>query len=409
MNVALLRREAPVAVQNCLAETEAADRFEAGRGAISPVVARFLDYLPYDGPRVVVDLEMVAAAYRRLVAGLNPARIFYAVKANPDRKVLSKLHDLGANFDVASKGEISLCLSLGIEPDRLSFGNTIKKEADIAWAFARGVRLFAFDSAEELAKLARQAPGAEVFCRLVIESSAADWPLSRKFGCAPEMAETLLLAARDKGLKPVGLSFHVGSQMRSPEGWRDALAQAALVWKRLALRGLRLELLNLGGGFPATYTEAMLPMQSYAARVIELVAEYFGTLPPRMIAEPGRGLVAEAGVIEAEVVLVSRKAEGDSRRWVYLDIGKFGGLAETMDEAIRYRIETTRDGSETGPCILAGPTCDSADVLYEKTLYYLPIDLQAGDRVRIPSCGAYTTTYSAVAFNGFAPLAAYAL
>lgn len=386
-------------------QDEGADHdFEAERGGVSAAAAAFLRAEPYRGPRLVVDLSKVEAAYRRLSAGARPAALYYAVKSNPHPEILRRLDRLGARFDVASRGEIARCLDLGIAAGRLSFGNTVKRESDIAFAHQAGVPLFAFDAEEELEKLARAAPGAEVFCRLLIEDSAADWPLSRKFGCAPDMAERLMLRARELGLRPVGLSFHVGSQMRDPTGWREAVRQASLLWKRLQLRGLRLDLLNLGGGFPARYDEAVPGVRAYAGDVLELVRDAFGALPPRIVIEPGRGLVGDAGVLEAEVLLVSRKSDADARRWVYLDIGKFGGLAETMDEMIRYRIMSDRDREETGPCILAGPTCDSADVLYEKNPVELPIGLRAGDRVRLPATGAYTTTYAAVWFNGIEPL-----
>ncbi len=383
-------------------ETDA--RFERGRGTVTRAMGAFLRDAPYEGPRLVVDLTLVRAAYRRLAAGAAPAELYYAVKANPHPEILTALDALGARFDVASRGEIERCLALGIAPEKLSFGNTVKREADIAFAHAAGVPLFAFDAEEELEKIARAAPGAAVVCRLIIEDSAADWPLSRKFGCAPEMAEALMLRAAERGLDPAGLSFHVGSQMRDPAGWREAIRQASATWKRLQLRGLRLRLLNLGGGFPARYAEPVPAVAPYASEVLEMARAAFGALPPRVLIEPGRGMVGDAGALEAEVLLVSRKSKADPVRWVYLDIGKFGGLAETMDEMIRYRVETGRDGGPTGPCVLAGPTCDSADVLYEKRPVALPLDLRAGDRILIPATGAYTTTYASVWFNGIAPL-----
>ena len=222
--------------------------------------------------------------------------------------------------------------------------------------------------------------------------------LSRKFGASPEEAERLLLRAAELGLKPIGLSFHVGRQMRDPEGWAPTLSMAATTWKRLALRGLRLTLLNLGGGFPARYDRPTMDAAAYGAHVRALVEAQFGDLAERIIAEPGRGMVAEAGVVEAEVVLATTRSDG--RRWVYLDLGKFNGLAETMDEAIRYRLVTDRDGAASGPCVLAGPTCDSADILYERQTVDLPLDLAEGDRILIPSTGAYTSAYAAPGFNG---------
>jgi ornithine decarboxylase len=145
----------------------------------------------------------------------------------------------------------------------------------------------------------------------------------------------------------------------------------------------------------------------YGSAIFRGLRKHFGNAIPETIIEPGRAMVGNAGVIEAEVVLVSKKSETDTVRWVYLDIGKFGGLAETIDESIRYPIRTPRDGGKVAPCILAGPTCDSVDVLYEKEPYQLPVSLEIGDRVLIEGTGAYTATYSTVAFNGFPPLKTY--
>lgn len=383
--------------------------FERARGLVPPAVRRFIAKEAYTGPRLIIDLGLVESAYGRLKEGLRDAEIYYAVKANPHPAVLTTLRNLGAKFDVASRGEIERCLALGISARRLSFGNTIKRAEDIAFAYEKGVRLFAFDAEEELEKLARHAPGAQVICRLLVTSSSAEWPLSRKFGCEEAMAEALLLKAKTLGLKPAGLSFHVGSQMRDPAEWRPVLARTAALWARLGEQGVKLSILNIGGGFPARYRKDAPPMTYFAKRVRSMVAEFFPTPPKRIIAEPGRGLVGEAGVIEAEVLLVSRKSEDDPRRWVFLDIGKFGGLAETMEEMIRYTIVTDRDSDPLGPCVLAGPTCDSVDVLYEENPVMLPTTLRAGDRVLLPSTGAYTSTYSSVWFNGFTPLAEVAL
>ena len=358
-------------------------------------------------PCLIVDLDKVAENHAALHAALPVADIYYAVKANPAPEVLRLLVSAGSCFDTASPGEIDLCLAAGASASNLSYGNTIKKEADIAYAYAQGVRLFAFDSEAELEKLARAAPGAQVFCRILVETVGAEWPLSRKFGCAPEMARQLLLQARFLGLEPVGVSFHVGSQQTDCSQWDTAIASAAAVFADLKHQGVELSLVNLGGGMPARYRDGVPPVEAYATAIMASLHRYFGEILPRVIVEPGRSLVGDAGTLCAEVVLVSRKGADDPQRWVYLDAGKFNGLTETMDESIKYRIVTDKDAGVHGPVVLAGPTCDSADIMYEKTVYELPLDLVPGDLVYVLSTGAYTTSYASVAFNGFAPLATH--
>lgn len=375
---------------------------------MSDKVLRFLDEQRPATPCLVVDLDVVGDKYKKLTAALPLGEVFYAVKANPAQEVLARLAQLGASFDTASTGEIAQVLALGVAPERISFGNTIKKQSDIAWAHARGVTLYAFDSQAELEKLAAAAPGAQVFCRILIDGEGALWPLNRKFGCAPRMAADLLIRARDLGLVPYGVSFHVGSQQMQPEQWDSAIASARSVFRTVAEAGIDLKMIDLGGGFPANYNAPVSAIETYGDAIMTAMTRHFGNDLPRMILEPGRYMVGDAGVLEAEVVLISTKSYDEDRRWVYLDIGRFGGLAEVEGEGIRYRIRPVREtAGKDGPVVLAGPTCDSADILYDKADYRMPRDLKIGDRVRIFSTGAYTTTYSAVNFNGFEPLKAY--
>jgi ornithine decarboxylase len=219
----------------------------------------------------------------------------------------------------------------------------------------------------------------------------------------------VLEAAHRAGLVAAGISFHVGSQQRNTEAWDAAVASASAIFRIMAERGIRLSLVNLGGGFPARYRGDEPAANLYGVAIRESILRHFGNVPPETIIEPGRGMVGSAGILKTEVVLIARKDPAEELRWVYLDIGKFGGLAETMDEAIRYPIRSTRDGAEAGPCVLAGPTCDSADVLYEKTPYLLPLSLEIGDELLIEGTGAYTTTYASVGFNGFAPLQSFVI
>jgi ornithine decarboxylase len=370
-------------------------------------IREFLRKRREDGPCLVVDLDVVRDNYNAFAKALPDTRVFYAVKANPAPEVLSLLAKLGSCFDTASPAEIEMVLAAGATADRISYGNTIKKERDIARAYALGVRLYAVDCKAEADKVARAAPGSKVFCRILSDCVGAEWPLSRKFGCEPAMAVEVLEHALRLGLEPHGVSFHVGSQQRNQHAWDRALASAAAVFKECGERGINLTMVNLGGGFPTKYTKNVPSVKTYGNAIFRSLRKHFGNRIPETIIEPGRGMVGSAGVIEAEVVLVSKKSEEDDVRWVYLDIGKFGGLAETMDESIRYPIKTPRDGAETSPCVLAGPTCDSADVLYEKEPYMLPVSLEIGDKVLIEGTGAYTATYSSVAFNGFSPLKTY--
>ena len=377
--------------------------------SVSPRIGRFLAEERPATPCLVIDLDVVEERYREVAAALPDADVYYAVKANPSAGLLARLASLGSRFDVASPAEIGLCMAAGADPARISYGNTIKKHRDIAFAFAAGVRLFVVDSEEELGKVAAAAPGAQVLVRVLVSGAGADWPLSRKFGCEPDMAVDLLVAAGTLGLEPVGVSFHVGSQQRRPDMWDPALQRAAGVIHRARAAGIPVDVVNIGGGFPTRYSDDVLDINAYGDAIGASVQRHLGDIRPRVLCEPGRYVAGDAGVLRAEVVLVSRKGYGDEHRWVYLDVGRFGGLAETEGEAILYPMVTSRDGAPVGPVILAGPTCDSVDVLYEHTRYELPLTLAAGDTVDILAAGAYTAAYASAGFNGFAPLQVHEL
>jgi ornithine decarboxylase len=372
---------------------------------MTPKIARFLAEHHPPTPCLVVDVDRVEQNFRALQSALPLARIYYAVKANPAAPVLRRLVGLGSQFDAASIEEIDACLAAGARPEAISYGNTIKKASAIARAHAAGVSLFAFDSAEELEKLARLAPGSRVYCRIMVENAGADWPLSRKFGTDVETARELMLRAGGMGLDPYGLSFHVGSQQTDTASYELAIGKVAMLFTDLRESGVNLRMMNLGGGFPVRYRDEVPAIDAFGDAIMGAMTRAFGNDLPEMLVEPGRFIVGDAGVVSAEVVLVSRRTKDDPVRWVYLDIGRFGGLAETEGEAIKYRIVTPHDGGETGPVAVAGPTCDGADVLYERSNYRLPIALASGDRVELLATGAYVATYASQRFNGFAPLA----
>jgi len=356
-------------------------------------------------PCLVIDVDEVAHNYAQFTTHAPWAEVFYAVKANPAAPILKRLNELGASFDAASPAEIRACMEQGVPAARISYGNTVKKTADVAWAHEQGVELFAFDSSAEISKLAEAAPGAKVFCRLVVANDGARWPLSRKFGCAPDEAEQMLLKARDAGLVPYGLSFHVGSQQIEADRWREGISWCGTLFGRLAEEGVALEMVNLGGGFPVMYRDdAGLELSNVFGPIDRALSDFFPDNRPRVMAEPGRALVATAGKLCTEVVLATERSYGGWQRWVYLDVGRYGGLAETEGEAILYPLELPEGSGETSAAVLAGPTCDSHDVLYEHATYEIPVAIQPGDRLVFGNAGAYTTTYASIGFNGFAPL-----
>ena len=369
---------------------------------MTPKIASFLASHPAT-PCLVLDLEQVAENFARLRAALPAAAIYYAVKANPAPQILRLLAEAGACFDAASLPEIESCMEAGARPEAISFGNTVKKPSAIARAHAHGVPLYAFDSAEELEKIATHAPGAKIYCRIAVKNEGAEWPLSKKFGTTLEKARELMLAAPGLGLVPHGLSFHVGSQQTGTLAYELAIAEVAMLFTDLKNAGLPMQMLNLGGGFPTRYLKDVPEHAEFGTAIMNAMRQHFGNDLPDMLIEPGRAMVGNAGVVAAEAVLVCRRMPEDERRWVYLDIGRFGGLAETEGEAIRYRI-TAGEGA-TGPVVLAGPSCDGVDVMYEKTPYRLPLGLKSGDTVLIHDTGAYVTSYASQNFNGFAPLA----
>lgn len=374
---------------------------------MTPKIAEFLRSETPPTPFLVVDVDVVVERYHQLRALLPDVALYYAVKANPGTPVLERLAGEGACFDAASIAEIDAVLATSATAARISFGNTVKKRSSIVRAFELGVRDFAFDSLQELEKIAAVASGARVACRIAVENYGARWPLSRKFGIAPEYAADLLRRARELGLTPAGVSFHVGSQQTNPFVWNAAIAHAGEIFEEVARDNIALDLINLGGGFPVTYRDQDVPpAEAIAEAITSAIEATFGDDRPKLMAEPGRVLVADAGVIRSEVVLVSTRDPHTLERWVYLDIGRFGGLAEAEGEAIQYEIDTSRAG-EMDLAVIAGPTCDSHDVLYETQRYHLPMDLAEGDMVDIYSAGAYTATYSSVGFNGFPALATY--
>tara|TARA_E500000178_G_scaffold352213_1_gene415149 strand:+ start:1229 stop:2362 length:1134 start_codon:yes stop_codon:yes gene_type:complete len=351
-------------------------------------------------PKLVFDLEEVEKNFIKFNKNFSEIIPYYAVKANPNKKILSLLNRLGSHFDCASIKEIQSCNQLKVASHKISFGNTIKKSDDIKKAYRLGVNLYAFDCEEELEKIAIYAPTSKVYCRIQVPNGGAEWPLSKKFGCTPKLAEKLLIKAKELNLNPVGLSFHVGSQQLSNKTWEKALSISSKVYKNFYKKNQKLNFLNIGGGVPALYKNSKFNFTEYANNINILIKRYFAeATPEKIIAEPGRFLVASAGILECEIILI-KNHNSINQKWIYLDVGRYSGLAETEGEAIKYNIETVKNKKgKKRKYIIAGPSCDSHDVLYKKNLYVFPDNIKIGDRIRIFPAGAYTISYESD-FNG---------
>ncbi|WP_370931592.1 type III PLP-dependent enzyme [Bartonella sp. DGB1] len=379
-------------------------------------IAKYLENNQPNTPCILLDLSQVEKNFNAFRNSIPKAKIFYAIKANPELEVLQLLHSMGSCFDAASIPEIEMVVKLGAKAENISFGNTIKKESDILKAYQLGIRLFAVDSLEELEKIARVAPNSKIFCRILVEGEGAQWPLTRKFGCESDYAIHILQKAVTLGLSPVGVSFHVGSQQVCLDAWDKALKKVKYIFDVMEKKNINLNLINMGGGFPISYLTDVPEISCYGTAIMESFNKYFADKNIDIIIEPGRGMVGDVGVLLTEVVLISRKnLSNQEKRWIFLDSGKFNGLIETLDESIRYDIRLLDNFLQDKPndkgeaAIIAGPTCDSADILYEKNPYPLPDNLQIGDKLVVLGAGAYTSSYASVAFNGFEPIKTYVI
>lgn len=363
-------------------------------------------------PFVAINLDQLEERYVEFESKFNYGDVFYAMKANPHEEVMKTLINLGSSFDIASRYELDKALSLGAEPLKMSYGNTIKKSVDIEYFYEKGVRLFASDSEPDLRNIAKKAPGSKVYVRILTEGSqTAEWPLSRKFGCQEEMAYDLLVLAKELGLEPYGVSFHVGSQQKDIGVWDGALAKVFFLFESLYKeQNIKLQMINMGGGFPAQYQTKIHDLTTYAKEIKHYLDEDFlkensvWDELPRIIIEPGRALVGNIGVLVSEVILISRKSKFALNRWIYQDCGLFGGLIETLGESIKYPVFSDRKCDSYEEAVIAGPTCDSMDIMYEDNLYPFVQNLEVGDKLFWMGTGAYTTSYSAIEFNGFPPL-----
>lgn len=342
-------------------------------------------------PALFVDKKVIKQKYQEFCSQFGGAKICYALKANPHPGIVELLQELGCSFEISSQGELELLLQLGVSPQKVISSNPVKDQGFIRSAYASGINLFAFDSYAEIEKLARFAPGSKVYVRLSVSNEGSEWPLSRKFGVETEEATELLLQAKKEGLEPYGIAFHVGSQCTNATTWAKAIEKSKAVWELATRKDIGLHLLNIGGGFPIKYTKPVPSIAEIARVIRDSLAKAFPEDIELTLA-PGRALVGEAGTFVATVIAKAARA---TEKWLYLDVGVFNGLMESVG-GIRYPM-ASKEGSKTSQWVLAGPSCDSFDVI--STEAELP-ELEVGDRVYIMSAGAYTTAYASQ-FDGF--------
>jgi ornithine decarboxylase len=345
-------------------------------------------------PLLVASRAALLRNYEALRSSLPGVEFFYAAKANPIEEVLRPLCEAGCSVDVCSYGEMLAALEAGFAPEMMIHTHPCKTVQNLTSCYARGLRWFTFDNAHEIPKLAAHAPDANLLLRLAVSSSSSLINLSAKFGAFETDAVPLMLAAGEAGLSVRGMSFHVGSQCRAPEDFHSALTQARRIWDSAADAGIGLDVLDIGGGFPAPYRDSVLSLDVYSRALARALDETFGDLLVRIIAEPGRGIVGDTMTLITRVIGKSVRC---GTPWYIIDDGLYGSFSGQMFDHVEYPL-IARNAQERGlvPCVVAGPTCDSSDVVARDQ--ELP-DLEIGELLLVPTMGAYTCA-SASNFNG---------
>jgi ornithine decarboxylase len=355
-----------------------------------------LDAMTENTPYLLMDLASIEAHFRDMTNAMPDVEVHFAMKSNPDIQVLRFLKGLGCEFEIASDVELRSLQMLSIDPATVLFSNPVKRPQDIAHAAQLGVWRFSVDSLEELDKVAKYAPGSAVYVRLATPARASKVSSEGKFGVDGRQAIQILKRARELGLRPYGLTFHVGSQMVDPGAWKPCISLCADIMRSLMPFGIWLEMLDIGGGFPVSYDVPVPSMKEFG----EVINDALEQLPyaVKITSEPGRALVAESGVLVATVIGTAYR---NGYKWVHLDVGAFNGMMESLEthNTLRYPVEDSLRQTEQVSCHLTGPSCDGQDtIMFDVNLSK---DLACGDRVYIGNAGSYTTAYAS-SFNGFA-------
>lgn len=345
----------------------------------------------YGTPLLVLSLEQIEKNYRLLRTHLPRVKVFYAIKANPHRRILELMRDLGSNFDVASDGEIMELSSLGVDGSRMIYANPMKTVNGLRACRNAGVGKMTFDSAGEIDKMARECPGATVLLRIRIDNSSAHVDLNKKFGAAREQALELLLKARDAGLDAAGIAFHVGSQTTSADPYLYALDIAREIFEEAAAAGMQLRIMDIGGGFPIPEPKVRFNLQEMLNQINARLDEDFPGV--EIWAEPGRFICGTAVNLITSVIGVTERG---GQPWYFLDEGLYGTFSGVLFDQWDFKLISFKEGEQVA-ATFAGPSCDSLDIMFRGKM---TVRQDEGDLILVPICGAYTSA-SATTFNGF--------
>ncbi len=354
-------------------------------------------------PALILDKEIIRKKYQEIKDSIAGVKVFYAMKSNPTIDILRLLKDMDSGFEIASVNELQDLLNLGVDPKKIITSNTNKIPGFIKKAHEAGVEYFAYDSEQEIDKISEHAPGAKVYLRIIVDNTGSDWPLSKKFGADSSRALDLLKYAQNSKVIPYGITFHVGSQCLNPLNWSNALITTAEIFNLAKKNGINLKLINLGGGIPVQHLKKTPLISEIKHQIEKTLKDGFGDYPDlELFIEPGRAVIGDSGNLVTSVIL---KAARGSENWLYIDVGVFNGLMESI-EGFSYEIVSEKEltglthKDDLIPYTIAGPSCDSVDTMFKE--YYLPKDLTVGDKLYIINAGAYTLSYAS-RFNGFDP------
>jgi ornithine decarboxylase len=357
-------------------------------------------HLNFPTPFFFTDKAILKHNYDTFSHLFKDCEIYYAVKANSDPRILEYLNEIGCGFEAASWFEINQLLTLGVDPEKIIYGTAVKPASHIKLSFDNGVHRFAADSREEIEKIAENAPGSRVFVRTIVDDMGSVFTMSERFGTHVSTVKELIESIKHHELKTYGISFYVGSQALQVDKWANAIKHIAPIIQELYDEGVTLEVINIGGGFPVTYSNHKAA--PHLSDIVKRVNNALHSLPymPKVIMEPGRGIVASTTVLVAEVI---SKTVRNGKVWLCLDAGIYNALYEAMIHQgfTQYNVHPASvplDNTEPMMCVLAGPTGDSLDIISRDVV--LPSYIDVGDKLIFENTGAYTITMASP-FNGF--------